>query len=319
MLDLKEKVENINKQLGINNIDEVNKFPRYIEIEAYDGCNINCIMCPLGKNIYEGKGGIDLKTFEKIAVEMSNYKNWIRNVSLSRNGEPLLNKNLAKMVKLLKDNKVKRVNFSTNATALTEKRAEELLEAGLDEIRFSIDGYTKKTFESIRKDANFEKVITKCLRYIKIRDERYDAKSRQIQIRLVKQEKNENEVTQWREYWLSKLQPTDVVASKKMHNWGNGHDYYEGNIAEDNKIHAPCISPFSTLEVLWDGTVPLCGCDYKPIMNFGNVKEKSLQEIWNCKEFKKVREIHITGKRNEISLCVGCNVWESAIRTIHTS
>ena len=113
MLDLKEKVENINKQLGINNIDEVNKFPRYIEIEAYDGCNINCIMCPLGKNIYEGKGGIDLKTFEKIAVEMSNYKNWIRNVSLSRNGEPLLNKNLAKMVKLLKDNKVKRVNFST--------------------------------------------------------------------------------------------------------------------------------------------------------------------------------------------------------------
>ena len=64
MLDLKEKIENINKQLGINNIDEVNKFPRYIEIEAYDGCNINCIMCPLGKNIYEGKGGIDLKTFE---------------------------------------------------------------------------------------------------------------------------------------------------------------------------------------------------------------------------------------------------------------
>ncbi|MCP4141185.1 MAG: hypothetical protein GY755_13035 [Chloroflexi bacterium] len=36
---------------------------------------------------------------------------------------------------------------------------EQLIEAGLDNIRFSLDGATKETYESIRKGSNFEKVI----------------------------------------------------------------------------------------------------------------------------------------------------------------
>ena len=93
------------------------------------------------------------------------------------------------MVKKLKDIGIKRVNFSTNATALTEKKSLELLNSGLDEIRFSIDGYTKKTFEKIRKDATFEKVINNVLRFIELRN-KSNFKT-QVQIRLVEQKENE--------------------------------------------------------------------------------------------------------------------------------
>ena len=43
-------------------IDQINHFARYVEIDSFDGCNLNCVMCPLGKDIYHGGGGISQKT-----------------------------------------------------------------------------------------------------------------------------------------------------------------------------------------------------------------------------------------------------------------
>lgn len=318
MLDLDHHLKNISDRLGINEIKEADHFAKYIEIEAYDGCNFDCIMCPLGKSIYKGGGGISLQLFEKIVSEISGYKDWIKLVCLSRNGEPLLNKNITLMVKKLKDAGIKRVNFSTNASALTEKKSLELLKAGLDEIRFSIDGYTKETFENVRKGSKFEKVLSNCLNFINLRD-KFNFKT-QIQIRFVEQKKNEHEIEKWREFWLSKLKKTDVVASKKLHSWGNkienGQSFkFERDV--DPSLNEPCISPFSTLEILYDGTVPLCGCDYKPTVNLGNVKAKSLKEIWNSDKFKKVRDNHASGNRNEIPICIGCEIWDTKIKSVH--
>ena len=92
MINLKDEINLINERLGINNISEIEHFPKYLEIEAYDGCNFDCVMCPLGKSIYKGGGGISLELFDKIVTEVSKYKDWINLVCLSRNGEPLLNK-----------------------------------------------------------------------------------------------------------------------------------------------------------------------------------------------------------------------------------
>lgn len=313
MLDLKEEIKLINKRLGINSIKDIEYFPKYLEIEAYDGCNFDCIMCPLGKSIYKGGGAISLELFDKIVSEISKYKDWINLVCLSRNGEPLINKNLHIMVRKLKDAGIKRVNFSTNASALNEKKSRQLLEAGLDEIRFSIDGFTKKTFEIVRKGSDFDKVIKNCLDFIKIRNELNS--QTQIQVRYVEQQANQHEVEDWKNFWLERLKKTDVVASKKMHSWGNKLDNFEGNV--DDSLKKPCISPFSTLEILHDGTVPLCGCDYKPTVILGNVKNSSLIDIWNSEKFRKIRDHHSSGNRNKIDICIGCQIWDSQIKSIY--
>jgi radical SAM protein with 4Fe4S-binding SPASM domain len=119
---------------------------------------------------------------------------------------------------------------------------------------------------------------------------------------------------------LSKLKKTDVVASKKLHSWGNkienGQSFkFERDV--DSSLNEPCISPFSTLEILYDGTVPLCGCDYKPTVNLGNVRNNSLKEIWNSEKFKKVRDNHASGNRNEIPICIGCEIWDTKIKSVH--
>ena len=314
MLNLEKETQLISKRLDVQTIDQINYFARYVEIEAFDGCNLNCIMCPLGKDIYDGGGAISQKLFKKVVAELAPYADWIKLVCLSRNGEPLLNKNIASMIRQLKEVNIKRVNFSTNATALTEKKSYELIKSGLDEIRFSIDGFTKETFEKVRKGGKYEKILENCLRFIKIRDEIGKGKP-QVQIRFVEQKANTHEVESWKNFWLSKVQPTDVVAAKKMHSWGNKLKSYERNI--DKNEMKPCISPFSTLEVLYDGTVPLCGCDYKPTVVLGNVQKHSLKEIWNNTKFKKMRNFHSSGNRNKIPICIGCKIWDTEkIKTV---
>ena len=90
---------------------------------------------------------------------------------------------------------------------------------------------------------------------------------------------------------------------------------FEGKI--DDKLNKPCISPFSTLEILHDGTVPLCGCDYKPTVVLGNVKNNSLLEIWNSEKFRKIRDHHGSGNRNKIDICIGCKIWDTEIKSVY--
>lgn len=64
-------------------------------------------------------------------------------------GEPLLNRELAPMIRYLKERNV-HVVFNTNAILLYPKRQVELAESGLDELRVSCDGSTPETYATMR-------------------------------------------------------------------------------------------------------------------------------------------------------------------------
>ena len=57
-----------------------------------------------------------------------------------------------------------------------------------------------------------------------------------------------------------------------------------------------CEYPWTSLTVMADGSVVPCTQDYDTEMIFGNVKENSLEEIWNGEAYKKFRRINITGE-----------------------
>src|SRR5260221_804586 len=65
-------------------------------------------------------------------------------------GEPLLNKVLPRMIRYLKARGTY-VLFNSNGIALTVKRGQELIDAGLDEYRLSMDGATRQTRSEERR------------------------------------------------------------------------------------------------------------------------------------------------------------------------
>src|SRR5262249_54394454 len=73
-------------------------------------------------------------------------------------GEPMLVANLPKMVRYLKDRGVY-VLFNTNGTVLSERNGGALIEAGLDELRVSLDASNRESFKAIRGRDYFGRII----------------------------------------------------------------------------------------------------------------------------------------------------------------
>jgi len=305
------KLENILlKKLEVDNLVIAEHFPRYFEIETYRGCNAQCGMCFMDKMSNTNHQMSD-KLYEKIINEAGTYSKLIEMFILARNGEPLLDSKLEQRIKLAKQNGMKLVSISTNASLLTEKRAKAIIESGLDDIRFSIDGMTKESFEKIRKGLKFKKVMENCLNFIKLRDQ-HGIKPI-IQVRFVSQEDNQGQEEFFKDFWLSKLSSQDIAAVRKMHNWGGTLDSYSGNKVK-KYAPIPCKSLWNSMVILADGTVPLCAMDYNAVEILGNANNSSLKEIWDSNKLKTLRYKHLHGKRNDIDMCKGCSVWENGTK-----
>ena len=72
-------------------------------------------------------------------------------------GEPLLNKELPRMISYLKARGTY-VLFNSNGIALTEKRGQALIDAGLDEYRLSMDGSSREIYAHVRGVDAFDKI-----------------------------------------------------------------------------------------------------------------------------------------------------------------
>jgi len=73
-------------------------------------------------------------------------------------GEPMMVRALPRMIRYLKDRSVY-VLFNTNGTLLTQRAGRELIDAGLDELRVSLDAATPQTFALVRGRDLFTRIL----------------------------------------------------------------------------------------------------------------------------------------------------------------
>jgi radical SAM protein with 4Fe4S-binding SPASM domain len=308
---MKKELGLIANRIGLENLSEYSRFPKYFEVETIRACNARCSMCTIYE--WDNKNNrMEDSLFSKILDEIQGYGSWIDRFCLSRNGEPLLDKGIVDKVRSLKKIGIRNVSFSTNASLLDEKLSKELIEAGLDDIRFSIDGAKKETFEKIRRGLNFEKVVYNCQRFLELRNEMGEKPL--VQIRMTLQEENAHEEEALYKFWSERIGENDIIAAKPMHNWGNQLKEYRSEFDGDNEAEkykmTPCVSLWSTMIIHFDGKVPLCGCDYNNKILLGDVNNSSINAIWNSERFNELRDKHSEGKRYEINLCNSCNIWD---------
>ena len=91
-----------------------------------------------------------MEVFSTLVEQMKRFSQKLKLVNFAYLGEPLLNNNISKMVKMVKEADVaERVEIVTNASALTEDLSKELVESGLDRLRISIQGIDQKQYLDI--------------------------------------------------------------------------------------------------------------------------------------------------------------------------
>ncbi len=132
--------------------------PTYVQIEPVGQCNLACTMCPI--NYRDDKpltGRLKMMDFNLYCRIVDQFTN-LQTLHLQGLGEPFLHPRFFDMVTYAA-NKGVRVTTNTNLTTLSPKRALLTVASGLDTLHFSIDGTTAETYERIRVNAHFDKVL----------------------------------------------------------------------------------------------------------------------------------------------------------------
>lgn len=77
--------------------------------------------------------------------------------------------------------------------------------------------------------------------------------------------------------------------------------------------HMMCIMPYTDITIYPDGTIGLCCSDALEKTNYGNVRDKSLREIWRSPEYEKLRQT-VGKNRGSYFFCRGCDFVDAGIR-----
>ena len=269
-----------------------------VRYEVTDHCNATCIMCPRDKHVDGREHGImDQAQYEKSIDEVVGLG--AEKVVLTGFGEPLLDKRLELKVAYAKK-KGLATYFITNASALTAKRSQQLLDAGLDEMRVSFYGLSKETYNAVMQGLDFERTKAKVLEFLRLRDAS-GAKTR-VQMSYLELPENRADTDRFREYWEPKV---DALEIWKPHNFGDGRDY---RTRLDDSKKSTCGRPENgPLQIQWNGEVIPCCYDYNNQIILGNAFETPVLEILNGPKYRLLRYAHRMKKFGLFPYCDQCD------------
>jgi MoaA/NifB/PqqE/SkfB family radical SAM enzyme len=128
--------------------------PVCLYLETTNRCNLLCETCPRTFEDLESPADMNWRLFTHIVDQFPR----IARVVLHGVGEPMMVKALPRMVRYLKDRGTY-VLFNTNGTLLTERKGKELIAAGLDELRVSLDAAEPRAFLAVRGKDMFERIV----------------------------------------------------------------------------------------------------------------------------------------------------------------
>src|SRR3954451_2755028 len=128
--------------------------PVCLYLETTNRCNLLCTTCPRTYVELEPPADMSWELFTSIVDQLPD----IERAVLHGVGEPMLVKNLPRMVRYLKDRGTY-VLFNTNGTVLNQKNGRALIDAGLDELRVSLDAANAKTYLAVRGVDFFNRIL----------------------------------------------------------------------------------------------------------------------------------------------------------------
>jgi MoaA/NifB/PqqE/SkfB family radical SAM enzyme len=140
--------------------------PVCLYLETTNRCNLLCTTCPRTYEELEPEADMSWELFTSLIGQYPK----IARVVLHGIGEPMLVKDLAKRVAYLKEREIY-VLFNTNGTLLTEANGRALIEAGLDELRVSLDAAESEVFQMVRGKDFFDKIVANVRNFTRLQVE----------------------------------------------------------------------------------------------------------------------------------------------------
>lgn len=275
-------------------------------------CNFKCVYCAhmFPPEIIKEKYGLErnnmsLDTFKETIAQIAEFPQPIRLLSLTGQGEPLMNKNIAEMVSIAKAaNVAERIEIISNGRLLSKKMAGNLIDAGLDTLRISLQGLNSKKYQDIGGvKVDFDEF------HANIRYFYQNKRNTELFVKIMDVTLDPGEEVLFYEkfgdcadrMYVERMLPAyaGVTLTDGMQ---VDYDRYGRKITH-RKV---CPLAFYMLGVFPEGDVEPCDTIYKPII-LGNVHNKRLVDMWRGDELRQFRTQHLRGERHDNPKCANCN------------
>ncbi len=271
-------------------------------IEPTNGCNLRCVMCPNSMEDRPATAVMGMPLFRSLVGQIAGQT---YDANLHHRGEPLLHPELAAMVREAKAAGIA-TRLHTNATLLDAGKGEALLDAGLDLISFSFDGFTPADYAAIRRGADFDATLANIEGFLRRKRERRSPLPLTVFETIGFEEVTRPDATAAREALKARLvgQGLDKFIVKAPHNWAGT---VASGPAPDRRRFTPCTFPWFALAVFADGTVAPCPQDFHGRLAVGNLNRQSVAEIWNGAPLRELRQRMHAGRVDDLLPCAACD------------
>lgn len=308
-----------------------NYLPPCLFVEVTNRCNLACPTCQLGTDsAYKGYSKADL-TFEQFKKIIDQVPSVVY-MTLQGVGEPLLNKDIMKMIKYCTEHGIS-TYINTNGTILTENKSNELIDSGLCNLSISVNSFDEKVFAETRSGASITKIAENIKKFIEIKKGK-NTKKPIVSFRAILMKETEphmedlvfkaNElgidvlyiqlfmsIIADKNLMESSLKKDEIeLFSEKVEKWKKQiqMSIVTESFGKSSNNLGQCKLPWFSPNVTAEGYVtPCCTISNPSILNMGNVFETPFERIWNSEKFVDFR----TGfYKKQPKACTGCQSYK---------
>jgi len=274
-------------------------------------CNFRCVYCAQSRG-YEfllsrygmEKDTMTSETMEKIVEQCLEFEGRLKLLSFMGHGEPLINPKLPDMIRQADSAGIaSRIEVITNCSLLTHTLSDELIKAGLTNIRISLQGVNADTYKKIcGKKINYDAFLEE-IRYYFTHKKMGGVFVKVMDIALADGEEqiffNQFDGISDRMY-IEQVKPVyqgvDIGrdADTGIDRYGVHHTH-----------RWVCPLPFFSLSVWPNGDVTPCDAIYKPVI-LGNVHTHTLLDIWNGEKRRNFLREQLAFRKNQLKGCKDC-------------
>jgi radical SAM protein with 4Fe4S-binding SPASM domain len=251
-------------------------------------------------------GRMDDALISGLLDECARHRDQVKSIEPYLNNEPFLDPRFLDVLRGIRDRLRCNIEVSTNASVFDGDLVQAVLDERLiDDLRISIFGATKATYETIMVKMRWERVLANVERY----RQRWVELGRPNRTRIVfvhnPQLHPPDEVERVRELWAQS--GFELIIWEQLDRAGNNrtllHQLRRGQIVG-------CKGGYmrDRVVIMFNGDVLLCCQDWARQVVIGRVGQRSLEEVWNSPERRRAAAAIYASSGTAPDLCSRCEM-----------
>lgn len=292
--------------------------PYIVQMFPVYGCNFRCSYCihsvPREQRGYiSDQAFMEYNLYKKCIDDMCVFPERVKMLRFAGTGEPLLHKDIAKMVSYAAEKKVaSSIDIVTNGALLTPNLSKDLINAGLSRLRVSIQGVNAQKYKQTTGiDFNLDEFIEN-LTYF------YDNKrNTQIYLKIIDCALEEKDEERFFKIFgdicdviaIEHLLPAVSQIDYSSISRGNNNLTQNGTIIQEVEV---CPQPFYLMQINPEGNIVPC-CAMETTCVVGNCNIESLHDIWSGNRYNSFRKMQLIRQKEKYPVCKKCQQYKYAM------